>query len=51
MGKMESEYSTLSLSGMHLENLDRYMEDHFEDSEKAIETGRSKKTTEPGVVS
>lgn len=36
---------------MHLENLDRYMEDHFEDSEKAIETGRSKKTTEPGVVS
>lgn len=36
---------------MHLENPDKYMEDHFEDSEKSIETRRSKKTTEPGVVS
>lgn len=36
---------------MHLENPDKYMEDHFEDSEKARETARSKKTTEPGVVS
>lgn len=34
---------------MHLENPDKYMEDHFGDSEKARETGRSK-TTEPGVV-
>ena len=35
---------------MHLENLDKHMEDHFVDSEKAIETGMSK-NTEPGVVS